>query len=185
MLKVENVYKKLGSFEIEAIDFTLKKGESLGIFGRSGSGKTSIINLILGFLEADRGEIYNSFEKISVVFQEDRLIEDISGRENLKLLDEYEEDLVESYAKALALEGLDKKTGAYSGGMKRKLSIIRALVFGGDLLILDEAFRSLDKTSKDLAIDLIKSVWKDKSILMISHEEEDFKKLGIENIYKR
>lgn len=180
MLEFRNIYKSFGRPILENLSFILHEGESLGFFGPSGIGKSTIINLILGHIEADQGIIINKFEKTSTIFQDNRLIENISAIDNLLLVDD-------DYIKAgeilseLSINDYHKKTTEFSGGEKRRISIARSLFYGGDLLLLDEPIKGLDKESRQSTIDCINKFGA-SSKLLISHDREDFKDLKIRKI---
>lgn len=153
--------------QLDDISFTLKKGQTLGIIGATGSGKTTIVNLILRFYEAQQGRIlfYDEpienidIEKlrrsIGVVFQNDIIFAN-SLQENISLSrkDISPYDLTESidiaqadfiYEKQNALNDIASQKGAnLSGGQKQRILIARALVNKPQLLILDDASSALD-----------------------------------------
>ncbi|MBR0466088.1 MAG: ATP-binding cassette domain-containing protein [Clostridia bacterium] len=159
-------------------DFSLsvENGECAALCGPSGCGKTTAAMILARLLKADSGEV-TSPERISVVFQEDRLIEGFSVIKNIRLC-LYEKDyaFAESLLKEVGLyEQRSKKVRELSGGMKRRVSIVRAVAFGGEGLILDEAFNGIDKDNKVICAAIIKREFIDKGkpVLMISHSAED------------
>lgn len=179
MIKFTNVYKKYEDFLLEDISFKLNSKECLGIVGPSGSGKSTIINLALGFEKADKGTIENTFKSISCVFQENRLVETASVKDNILAVKQNNDGL--RILKELEIENFNQKSKNLSGGMKRRVAIARALAYDGELLILDEAFNGLDKKMKIKTINIIKKYTKNKSIILISHNLEDFNLFEIEN----
>lgn len=179
MLKFTNVYKNYGDFALKNISFHLKTGESIAITGPSGSGKSTIVDLALAFEKADRGTVENSFKSVSCVFQEDRLVENASIKDNILAVKQNNDGL--EILKELDIENYDQKAKNLSGGMKRRLAIARALAYSGDLLILDEAFTGLDDKTKMKTINVIKKYNKGKSLIIISHNSEDFKAFEIKN----
>lgn len=159
---------------ITDINFSLKKGESLGIIGSTGSGKTTLINLLMRFYDVKEGSIridgrdVRSFpkeelrRKFGVVFQNDVLFADTVA-ENIRLGREIPEDTLWEAAEhaqaASFLEQLDGKLGYklaikgsnLSGGQKQRLLITRALAGKPDILILDDSSSALDyKTDANL-----------------------------------
>jgi NitT/TauT family transport system ATP-binding protein len=94
-----------------------------------------------------------------------------------------ENDKTEYLLKRANLELVaDKKVWQLSGGMKRRIAILRALNFGADALILDEPFNGLDPQNKKLMADLILEEYRDKPILLISHIKEDAELLSAKTI---
>lgn len=184
MLEFKNVYKFFEKPVIEDLSFKLEPGESLGILGDSGIGKTTIFNLILGFTSPDRGEVINKFEKISTVFQENRLIEEISAVDNLKLVTDKDEDIILNLLKDLKIENPKELVKNLSGGMKRRVAIARGLIYDSDLLLLDEPIQGLDEDTRRVVIDKILEFSKDRSVILISHNLEDLEDFKIDRSIK-
>lgn len=182
MIKFKKVNKSFEKEVIKEFDFQIKDGEKVALVGVSGIGKTTIVNLILGLIKPDSGIIENNFQKISVVFQENRLIEELSPLENLKMISEKEDEILIKILKELGIEDYNKEISSLSGGMKRRVSIGRAIVFGGDLLILDEPIQGLDEENRELIIKKILENFKDKSILLITHNISDIKDFKIDRV---
>lgn len=180
MLEFKNVFKAYEKVVIDDLSFKLKSGESLGILGDSGIGKTTIFNLILGFTPPDGGEVINNFEKISTVFQENRLIEEISALDNLKLVTNKEEAILLNLLKDLKIENPFELVRILSGGMKRRVAIARGLIYDSDLLLLDEPIQGLDEDTRRVVIEKILEFSKDRSIILISHNLEDLEDFKID-----
>lgn len=178
MIKFENVTKSFEHKVIDDLSFDIKNGERFGIFGKSGIGKTTLINLILGLEKEDSGNIYKDFSKASVIFQEDRLIDEISAFDNLKIVND-NTILIEETLGILNIEDLQTPIRKFSGGMKRRVAIARALIFDGDILIMDEPFAGIDEENKNIAIDLIKKRFAGKTIILVSHDKDDMAKFDI------
>lgn len=160
-------YMKKGEANIKDLSFRIKKGETLGIIGEIGSGKSTIINLMMRMYDADEGRILiagrdvRSYEqselkqKFGVVFQNDTIFEDTIA-ENVTLGREIgKEQLQEAllYARASEfVENRDEKEGEalnikganLSGGQKQRVLIARALAARPEILILDDSSSALD-----------------------------------------
>ena len=152
---------------LKDIDFTMKKGGSLGIIGATGSGKTTIINLLMRFYDADEGHVFVDGRDVrtwdrdalrrrfGVVFQNDAIFAD-TIRENVVFgRDVDEAGLREALADAKAADFVDRYDdgveheaaihgGNFSGGQKQRLLIARALAAKADILVLDDASSALD-----------------------------------------
>lgn len=189
MLVFDHVYKAFERPVLEDFNLVLGPGQKLSIIGPSGRGKTTIFNLILGLTQADRGRVKVDFSKISTVFQENRLIEELSALDNLKFVSSKDPDSLKKLLAQLEIFDPNQRVQDLSGGMKRRVAIGRALAVDFDLLLLDEPIQGLDKVSRDLVIGIIKENIRDKAVILISHNQEDlddfaFEILDLKNKYE-
>ncbi len=172
-------YKKVQN-NLTDISFALRKGETLGIIGATGSGKSTIVNLLLRFYDTDSGHIRISGNKISsipkkelhsmfgVVFQNDFLLAD-SIRENIDFGRFLTDSQIKAAAKTAQADFIYEKEGGFSsrltvgganlsGGQKQRLLIARALAANPEMLILDDSSSALDyKTDASLRKALLKN----------------------------
>lgn len=158
----------------------LKKGEILAVMGPSGGGKTTLLSLVAGLLKPQSGEIQNSFEKTAYVFQEPRLFPWLTVKENLLVvMNEKDTNALKTVMECLSLVGLDDALDKYpnelSGGMKSRVSLARALAFGGDLFLLDEPFSALDEKLRHALSIKIKDHLhaREASAILVTHNRED------------
>lgn len=175
MLEIKNLCFTYGEKKIISdYNLSVKDGECICISGSSGSGKTTLLRLIAG-LEAPNSGSVTSTGKISYVFQEDRLVPHMSILKNIMLcLPNDKKSFAFSLLKEAGLEAVkDKKPHELSGGMKRRAAIVRAVAFGGDILLLDEPFNGLDYAAKEKMAEMIKREYKGKAIILVSHIAED------------
>jgi NitT/TauT family transport system ATP-binding protein len=115
-----------------------------------------------------------------MIMQEDRLIEHWNAIKNIRLVcnREVTPERVESELLKLGLsEDRDKPVRDYSGGMRRRVALLRALLAKGDLVIMDEPFRGLDAGLKKQVIEYIKENTLGKTVIIVTHEKEDVKLL--------
>ncbi len=186
MIELNNINFSYGNKQI-INNFSLKvnKNERICLYGESGCGKTTVLKIISGLLKPQSGSV-NLPNKVSYVFQEDRLIPNLSVLKNLTLfLPKDKKELAEELIKQVGLaEFINKKPDELSGGMKRRLAIIRAIAFDGDALLLDEPFNCLDIDNKILMSDLIKKAFTDKNkpVIMVSHVDEDIEILNAKKV---
>lgn len=157
------------------------------LLGESGSGKTTLLNMILGLETADSGKIERSSEKISAVFQEDRLSEDFTPIGNVVAVTGKEKsgEYVLSLLEDLGIkreDSLRKKTSKLSGGMKRRVAICRALCAKYDIIILDEPFKGLDAMTKEKVIEIVKKETLGKTVILVTHDEKEAQKLGANQV---
>ena len=185
ILEVAQLEKSFGGTKVlRDISFSLEEGQALSIIGSSGSGKTTLLRC-LNFLETpDSGTIDGLKNlKISAVFQEDRLLEGYDVLTNLRFVcrQRLSDAELSAYAAALLPQNaLFQPVCEFSGGMKRRLSLLRALLVPFDLLILDEPFNGLDSENRKKAAALVRNRAQDKILLFAAHTQEDAALLGAE-----
>lgn len=150
---------------------SIPDGKITAIMGPSGIGKTTLFRLLAGLEKADDGQITGlSGKKLSVVFQEDRLFPQLTVLKNLQIVGEDAENW-------LGHLGLSKAAHQYpgelSGGMKRRVSIGRALCHNGDVFLLDEPFQGLDDSTKKDVMGIFLGLKREKTILLITHDQRE------------
>ena len=167
---------------LEDLNARFLKGQTSCIMGPSGCGKTTLLQLLMGFLTPDEGAITGVPEKKSAVFQEDRLCEPFTAVSNIKMVLGRTADTgrIRDHLLQLGLEeaALDKPVRDFSGGMKRRVSIARAVLFGGEVLFLDEPFKGLDAATREQAMDYVKRHTKGSTVLLITHDQQEAQKMG-------
>ena len=197
----ENIEFNYGDSKIlDKISFNINKGESVALVGSSGSGKTTIANILNGFFNPKSGNLLidnnnisqitkeSLYKNISIVTQESILFND-SILNNIKIgnLDSKKEDVINAAKEANAhefieqqLNGYDTMIGDYgnklSGGQKQRLTIARAMLKSPSILILDEATSSLDSKSEKKIQDAINKLMEGKTSLIIAHKFSTIKK---------
>ena len=181
LIEIENLSFSYGDKPVLR-DFSLKlgKGGRICLSGASGSGKTTLFRLISGLEKPDSGKITVN-GKIACLFQEDRLLPWRSALGNLTLFGVPEERASE-VLDSLGISGADQKKfpSGLSGGMNRRVAIARTICVGGEILLLDEPFSGLDKSTRRLAADLISREFSDAAVIMITHIPEESELIGAE-----
>ena len=198
MIKFESVYKSFGKKEpvLNGIDLTLEKGEILCLLGPSGCGKSTMVNLLTGILIPDRGHVKikgeeapykNMRASLGYMPQHDALYEDITARENLMFFGRMngltKKEARERIPELLDTAGLgndgDKLVSAFSGGMKRRLSLAVTLLHNPSLLILDEPTVGLDPVHRKRIWDRFdKMAAEGKTILITTHIMDEAERCG-------
>ncbi|MCF0238511.1 MAG: ATP-binding cassette domain-containing protein [Sphaerochaetaceae bacterium] len=166
--------------------FAVEEGTKIAIRGASGIGKTTLLRLIASLEENDcpKDDIENDFKKYrySFVFQEDRLIESFSAMENIRLCaSDAKDQEIEKAMEKVGLENTRQKVKEYSGGMKRRVAILRALFAPYDILLLDEPFKGLDDDNLHKVACVVNELTKGKTVILVSHERRDEELLSITN----
>ena len=189
---VSLTYSGGGDESLTDIDFVVKKGETVGIIGGTGSGKTSVVNLIPRFYDATKGrvlvdgmkvrdyDIAALREKIGVVPQKAVLFKG-TIRENLLWGNEHasEQDIEDALRISQAKEFVDTKEGRLdfmiaqggknlSGGQKQRLTIARAIVRKPDILILDDSASALDFATDAKLRAAVKGMGNDMTVIIVS-----------------
>lgn len=160
------------------LDISFKDKYASFIIGRSGSGKTTLARILMNLEKLDSGQIIGVKNKsISAVLQDDSLCENLSVLLNIKLVcknisdKEIEKSLEEVDLKSC----LNKRIRQLSGGMKRRVAIIRALLYNFDLIIMDEPFKGLDTKTKKKVMDFTIRKIENKTAIIITHDLEEVK----------
>ena len=163
---------------IDSFSLHLDKGEKIALMGPSGCGKTSLLRAIAGLIKPIDGSITLG-GSVSFIFQEPRLLPWLSALENVNAV---LSDSIATMAEAqkwLEAVGLgdsgDKLPSQLSGGMQQRVSIARALAYGGDILLLDEPMKAMDTETADAVAKLIMEHAKDKTLIIVTHDEAEAK----------
>ncbi len=194
MLKIQNLYKNYGTVKaVNGINLEIGTGEFFGLLGPNGAGKTTTVRMISTLTPVTSGTIFISGKKmdrnlaeikkiVGIVPQHNNLESELSGRENLilhgKIYGMKKQKIGERIDELLDFIELGERSDSpvlqYSGGMKRKLMIARALMHEPKLILLDEPTVGLDAAVRRKMLDLIKKL-KEKgiTILLTTHYIEE------------
>jgi lipooligosaccharide transport system ATP-binding protein len=197
-LRVSRLRKSYGALEVVAgVDFELEPGECFGLLGPNGAGKTTTLRLCLGLTDPDGGEIAmfgfpvperarEARSRVGVVPQVDNLDPDFTVRENLLVYGRYfampREQIERRIPPLLQFAGLaaraDAKIQTLSGGMKRRLTLARALINDPDLLFLDEPTTGLDPQARHLIWERLRQLLNQgKTIFLTTHFMDEAERL--------
>ena len=159
------------------LTLSLKEGEIYALMGPSGQGKTTLLHIIMGLVQPDCWSPEGlQGKKISAVFQEDRLCGPLTAEENIRIVCNCP-NLQDILAEILPSESLTQETDTYSGGMKRRTAIARAILADSDLIIMDEPFTGLDEATKENVIAFINKYRRNRTLLFTTHDPEDVRAL--------
>ena len=179
-LHMENLCKAYdGKPVLENVTFTAGPGVTC-VMAPSGAGKTTLLRILLGLERPDSGTVFPTGVHWSAVFQEDRLLEHLDDMENLRFV--LGSALDEPAANVLLTElGLGDTAGKpvreFSGGMKRRLALVRALLAPSDALALDEPFTGLDGENRTRCQACVRRAAEHKPVLLVTHDPADAKSL--------
>jgi NitT/TauT family transport system ATP-binding protein len=175
---------------LEGVDFTLREGEIVALLGQSGSGKSTMLRIMAGLIQADEGQVlyrgmplYGTARGIRMVFQSFALFPWLTVQKNVELgLEACRPTSARAAPKVIDLIGLSGFEGALprelSGGMRQRVGIARALVMEPEVLLMDEAFSALDVLTGERLREEILELWQSgqiptKAILVVSHNIEE------------
>ena len=162
---------------LEEFSLAVAPGETVVLMGPSGCGKSTAGKILLGLQKADAGTV-NRPKRMGAVFQEDRLCKEFDTVTNIVMVTGNRKEAEEALAK-VGLSNLGKKpVAALSGGMKRRVAIVRALLSEGEVLVLDEPFTGLDAANKKQVMAYVKEMLRGRSVLLITHNEGEATELG-------
>jgi NitT/TauT family transport system ATP-binding protein len=171
----------------EDLNMAFSEGEIHCLMGASGSGKTTLLQILMGLVKPDTGELRGlGSKKIAAVFQEDRLIEHFDAMRNIKLVcdKQISEQRIEKELKQLGIEDCaDKAVINFSGGMRRRVAIVRAILAKSDILLLDEPFKGLDELLKNQVIDYVQQKTVGKTVILVTHDKAEAQRLQAHMLY--
>lgn len=173
---------------LDNVNIDFNENKTTCILGPSGCGKTTLLNIIAGIIEKNSGEVLGlQKEDISFVFQEDRLIEWKNIRDNIafvlkKKMDKNEiESTIDRFLKLVNLEEYKYYYPRnLSGGMRQRISILRAFAYPSKLLIMDEPFKSLDIYNKRIVVEFFKELkgLEERTCILVTHDIDEAIDLG-------
>lgn len=177
MLKLEELSFSYGDKVIfENINLELPSRGIVALMGASGCGKSTLFSVIAGVLSPTSGRV-TADGILSISFQEPRLLPHMTAEENICFVLGKREDAHEISKKILADVGLadsaDKYPSELSGGMQKRVSLARALAYGGDIILLDEPFTGVDEERKKELTALVKRTAENALVLMTSHDRAE------------
>lgn len=169
MIKLKDVSKKYDDIELFSnVNLEIMIPGIYSFVGNNGCGKTTLLNLMMRFIEPSSGKVENNFKNSSFISQNVSLIDCLTIREHFKLL-----DLDVSLLKQVRLlSKADSYPKELSLGMRQRISVLMALYSNNDVIAMDEPTSHLDKYNSMLIMNLIKKVSKDKVVLLVSHDLE-------------
>mgnify|MGYP000885255608 CR=1 FL=1 len=181
-INISNLTKKYGKKEIfKNFSLEIEAGKVTALMGKSGFGKTTLIRILMGLEKYDKGKITGlENQKISTVFQEDRLCENLSAITNISIVCEKETSIREISAELEKIglkESQNKPVKTLSGGMKRRVAIIRCIMAKSDIIIFDEPLKGLDEITKKNVIRYLKEKIRGKTVIIVTHDIEEARQL--------
>ena len=172
---------------LDGFTHAFPEGRVSCVLGRSGCGKTTLLRLIAGLEAPDAGTILGVPEGgIAMVFQEDRLPPQLTAAGCLRMVLPRTPDREARIGEALGALGLgdapDQPVREFSGGMRRRVALARALLYPAPLILLDEPFKGLDAATRAAAIDFARPRLAGRTALLVTHDPEDAAAFGADRL---
>lgn len=198
-IKLSHINISFGEQQIlRDYNFMVERGQRYFLMAPSGAGKTTILRIIAGLSRADSGTVTGVSGRIGMVFQEDRLCEEYDAISNIMLgmgrqrmaagndIMKRERIIQMVWREAVQIlpeDCLRKPVKELSGGMRRRVVLLRAVLSSADILLLDEPFSGLDEENRARSANYLLARLKGRTLLVTTHREEDVKLLGGINIF--
>ena len=175
MAKVENLTVQYGgSAVLENFSAEFPDGGVTAVSGRSGCGKTTLLAVLLGLLRPDGGTV-SGFRQPSAVFQEDRLLPFLSAEKNIAVTAGCTEAEAGEALLSVGFDAADRGKRAFelSGGMARRVAIVRAMLAPGDAVLLDEPFKGLDERTRAQVVRFVCENRRGRTMIVVTHDPRD------------
>ncbi len=192
MLKLKDISIKLGEFQLKNINLELNKGDYYVLLGKSGVGKTVLLEIIAGLIKPDSGKVFqNNLDitrekiqnrKVGIVFQDYSIFPHLTVKQNIeyplkrkKISNSDKDELINKYASLASINHLlDRNTQNLSGGELQRVALARMLVSNPNCLLLDEPLASLDIQLKGGLRNLLRQINQSGvTILHVTHDYEE------------
>lgn len=174
-IELSNIEKSYnGRKVIKDLTLDFERGKRYLIFGESGLGKTTLFNIIKGYEEPDSGRVLTFDNNIEYLFQDQLLFSNLTIRENLKIKKNKCEKTSMDTEQALRIlniyDLIDNKVNTLSGGERQRVELAGILLGEPDVILLDEPTSKLDEKNKRNLINTLNDVFRDKTLIVSSHE---------------
>ena len=181
-------FDRRGPLVLDGVNLKVAQGEFVCLLGASGSGKSTVLNIVAGLDAATVGRVTVPSGPAAVMFQDSALLPWLSARRNielaLKLGGVRREDRTPRALELLDLVRLghatEKRPHELSGGMRQRVALARALAQDRDVLLMDEPFASLDAITRDLLHSELERIWRatGRTIVFVTHNVREALRLG-------
>jgi len=191
---LEQVSKRYGDrIILDNVSFKFLEKETYVISGESGCGKTTLLNLLAGYVRCDSGTITSS-QRVGYLFQDEMLFSNLSVRDNMLIrlsalstpTGVNQEQLILASLNKLGIHALiDNKVSLLSGGERQRVALANILVSNPDLVLLDEPASQLDDKNKRNVVGLIEDIFMDKTIIIVSHDSHLLERRSLRLVMER
>ena len=204
IIRLNNITKEFEEKKVlDNINYTFEKNQCYVLSGKSGIGKTTLLNIISGYIEADAGCVkFAEHVKVDYMFQDELLFSNLKVIENLYLkyyanhtcngwdIDSFKEKIKDVMAQFQIEELMERKAELLSGGERQRIILANMVLSEANVLLMDEPVTKFDEENRKTIISLIEKCMPDRVIIIVSHDDLVFsrpiKKLTLKegNIYE-
>lgn len=182
-IEIRGLSKSFGTQKVlNALNLEIPTPGITCLMGPSGIGKTTLLRILLGLEQPEAGEIKGlEQEKIRAVFQEDRLCPEQDAVTNVRMTAAggVTEEMIREHFKRVGLSEYEGKPASQlSGGMSRRVAVVRACLSDYSFLVMDEPLKGLDEETKDLVIAYIRKETEGRTVLLVTHQETEAERFG-------
>lgn len=165
-----------GNTVLSGFSYEFPAGKATAVMGQSGCGKTTLLGLLTGFVKPDGGIVEQNGAEFSMVFQEDRLCENLTAAANIRLVTgnkRTDEEISRAFT-AVGLSGCENQpVRELSGGMKRRTALVRALLAEYSVIVLDEPFKGLDEQTRGQVVSYCREMLRGRTAILVTHDKAD------------
>lgn len=182
---VSGIRKSFGDKKVlDGFNALIKENKLTCIMGPSGCGKTTLLQILMGLEPQDQGTISGMPEKKSAVFQEDRLCESFNAVSNVRMVcgKGMKDSVIAAHLQSIGIMDLTQPVREFSGGMKRRVAIVRAILAKSDILFLDEPFKGLDDDTKNLVMAYVSENARNRTVILVTHSLDEARALDCDMI---
>lgn len=177
-LILKNLCKSFdGKAVLTNVSHRFEEGRITCILGVSGIGKTTLLRILLGLTLPDSGQIIGMDQHChAAVFQEDRLISHLSAIENIRIAlprDVSMQEITDALIAVGLSDAIDQPIRTLSGGMQRRVAIVRAVLSDSEIVSMDEPFRGLDEDTRAQVIQWMLPKLQGRTVLIVTHSSEE------------
>ncbi len=170
-----------GNTVLSGFSYEFPAVKTTAVMGQSGCGKTTLLGLLTGFVKPDSGIVERNGAEFSMVFQEDRLCENLTAAANIRLVTgnkRTDEEISRAFT-AVGLHGCENQpVRELSGGMKRRTALVRALLAEYSVIVLDEPFKGLDEQTHGQVVSYCREMLRGRTAILVTHDKADCEELS-------
>ncbi len=186
-VSAKNICKSYGGIPVLSdLSLEIAAGSVTAVMGASGCGKTTLISVLAGLVQPDSGVVrIEPDTKLSAIFQEDRLCGNLTVLANIRLVtgSTRTDKEILSALESVGLSGCaDRKASELSGGMKRRVTLVRALLAESGVVFLDEPFKGLDVQTRAAVTEYCRRMLGGRTAVLVTHDRTDCEALGASQI---